>query len=106
MTLTAYYQLRNTKPAGLGFELLSSEPGAFIVLEECSYEKPYEIARYGHNGSAGDRANAFSCAMNKARSLQNYSGAKLGLQRLRRNCLNHPVIIVCSLCPPLAGFFM
>ncbi len=47
------------------------------VLEECSYEKPYEIARYGHNGSAGDRSNAFSCAMNKARSLQNYSGAKL-----------------------------
>ncbi|QHU76574.1 hypothetical protein FBF54_28015 (plasmid) [Klebsiella pneumoniae] len=61
----------------LGFELLTSEPGAFIVLEECSYEKPYEIARYGHNGSAGDRSNAFSCAMNKARSLQNYSGAKL-----------------------------
>ncbi|MDG6213840.1 hypothetical protein RA300_27730 [Klebsiella pneumoniae subsp. pneumoniae] len=77
MTLTAYYQLRNTKAAGLGFELLTSEPGAFIVLEECSYEKPYEIARYGHNGSAGDRSNAFSCAMNKARSLQNYSGAKL-----------------------------
>ncbi len=50
---------------------------SFIVLEECSYEKPYEIARYGHNGSAGDRSNAFSCAMNKARSLQNYSGAKL-----------------------------
>ncbi|HBQ8794263.1 TPA: hypothetical protein L9B16_004992, partial [Klebsiella quasipneumoniae] len=48
MTLTAYYQLRNTKAAGLGFELLTSEPGAFIVLEECSYEKPYEIARYGH----------------------------------------------------------
>ncbi len=47
------------------------------MLEECSYEKPYEIARYGHNGSAGDRSNAFSCAMNKARSLQNYSGAKL-----------------------------
>lgn len=23
MTLTAYYQLRNTKPAGLGFELLT-----------------------------------------------------------------------------------
>ncbi|HED9569823.1 TPA: hypothetical protein R6P81_005440, partial [Klebsiella pneumoniae] len=53
MTLTAYYQLRNTKAAGLGFELLTSEPGAFIVLEESSYEKPYEIARYGHNGSAG-----------------------------------------------------
>lgn len=70
MTLTAYYQLRNTKAAGLGFELLTSEPGAFIVLEESSYEKPYEIARYGHNGSAGDRSNAFSCAMNKARSLQ------------------------------------
>lgn len=77
MTLTAYYQLRNTKAEGLGFELLTSEPGAFIVLEESSYEKPYEIARYGHNGSAGDRSNAFSCAMNKARSLQNYSGAKL-----------------------------
>ena len=103
MTLTAYYQLRNTKAAGLGFELLTSEPGAFIVLEECSYEKPYEIARYGHNGSAGDRSNAFSCAMNKARSLQ---WSKAGLQRLRRNCLNHPVIAVCSLCPPLAGFFM
>ncbi|MFW8976041.1 hypothetical protein [Klebsiella sp. R19] len=44
---------------------------------QSSYEKPYEIARYGHNGSAGDRSNAFSCAMNKARSLQNYSGAKL-----------------------------
>ncbi|MEH8723109.1 hypothetical protein RAG44_26615 [Klebsiella pneumoniae] len=39
MTLTAYYQLRNTKAAGLGFELLTSEPGAFIVLEESSYEK-------------------------------------------------------------------
>ncbi|ENC9862449.1 hypothetical protein ABLG29_005951 [Klebsiella variicola] len=77
MTLTAYYQLRNTKTAGLGFELLTSEPGAFIVLEECSYEKPYVITRYGHNGSAGDRSNALSCAMNKARSLQNYSGAKL-----------------------------
>ena len=45
MTLTAYYQLRNTKAAGLGFELLTSEPGAFIVLEECSYEKLYEITR-------------------------------------------------------------
>ena len=33
MTLTAYYQLRNTKAAGLGFELLTSEPGACIVLE-------------------------------------------------------------------------
>lgn len=29
MTLTAYYQLRNAKAAGLGFELLTSEPGAF-----------------------------------------------------------------------------
>lgn len=77
MTLTAYYQLRNTKSSGLGFELLTSEPGAFIVLEECSYEKPYEIARYGYNGSAGDRSNAFSCTMNKASSLHNYSGAKL-----------------------------
>ena len=47
------------------------------MLEECSYEKPYEIARYGHNGSAGDRSNAFSCTMNKASSLHNYSGAKL-----------------------------
>jgi hypothetical protein len=54
MTLTAYYQLRNTKPQVL-VSLLTSEPGAFIVLEESSYEKPYEIARYGHNGSAGDR---------------------------------------------------
>ncbi len=25
MTLTAYYQLKNTKAAGLGFELLTSE---------------------------------------------------------------------------------
>ncbi|EKB70841.1 Uncharacterised protein [Klebsiella pneumoniae] len=45
MTLTAYYQLRNTKSSGLGFELLTSKPGAFIVLEECSYEKLYEITR-------------------------------------------------------------
>lgn len=75
MTLTAYYQLKNTKNAGLGIELLDSEAAAFIVLEECNYEKPNEIARYGHNGSAGDRSNAFSCAMNKARCSQNYSGA-------------------------------
>ncbi|HHD7482154.1 TPA: hypothetical protein ACOVJJ_004904 [Klebsiella oxytoca] len=77
MTLTVYYQLRNSKTAGLGFELLNNEPGAFVVLEEYGYERPYEITRYGHNGSAGDRSNAFSCAMNKARSLQNYSGVKL-----------------------------
>ncbi|HAT1642339.1 TPA: hypothetical protein I8Y18_003501 [Raoultella ornithinolytica] len=77
MTLTDYYQLKNTKKAGLGFELLNSESGAFVVLEECSYERPNEVARFGHNGTAGDRSNAFSCAMNKARSLQNYSGAKL-----------------------------
>lgn len=44
MTLTAYYQLKNTKNAGLGIELLDSEAAAFIVLEECSYEKPNEIA--------------------------------------------------------------
>ena len=50
MTLTAYYQLRNTKAAGLGFELLTSEPGAFIVLEECSYEKPYELPVMGITG--------------------------------------------------------
>ena len=39
MTLTAYYQLRNTKSSGLGFELLTSEPGAFIVLEEALLNK-------------------------------------------------------------------
>ena len=50
MTLTAYYQLRNTKAAGLGFELLTSEPGAFIVLEESSYEKPYELPVMGITG--------------------------------------------------------
>ncbi len=45
MTLTAYYQ-RNTKAAGLGFELLTSEPGAFkMCWKKASYEKPYEIAQ-------------------------------------------------------------
>ncbi|MEQ0006725.1 hypothetical protein ABLU95_10885 [Klebsiella sp. GG_Kp146] len=75
MTFTAYYQLKNTKKDGLGVKLLNSIAGTFVVLEECSYERPREIARFGHNGTAGDRSNAFSCAMNRARSLQNYSGA-------------------------------
>ncbi|WP_227522446.1 hypothetical protein [Klebsiella pneumoniae] len=50
MTLTAYYQLRNTKAAGLGFELLTSEPGAFIVLEECSYENRMKLPAMGITG--------------------------------------------------------
>lgn len=50
MTLTAYYQLRNTKAAGLGFELLTSEPGAFIVLEECSYENRMKLPAMGIMG--------------------------------------------------------
>ena len=45
-------------------------------------------------------------AMNKARSLQNYSGAKLDYNVLRRNCLNHPVMAVCSLLPAMTGFYV
>lgn len=56
-TLTAYYQLANTKTDSAGLTLLDSQPGAFVVLEECSYDRPVEIARYGHNGNAGDRSD-------------------------------------------------
>ncbi|TKI26596.1 hypothetical protein FCN82_29150 [Klebsiella variicola] len=67
----------NSKRPHKSLELMT--PVDYILRESknCNMWWTHTIARYGHNGSAGDRSNAFSCAMNKARSLQNYSGAKL-----------------------------
>ncbi len=50
MTLTAYYQLRNTKAAGLGFELLTSEAGAFIVLENAVMRNRMKLPAMGITG--------------------------------------------------------
>jgi len=66
--------LKNTKRTGLGWEMLDSTAGAFVVLEECSHSAPYEIGRFAHNGTAVSRANAFREAQTLAGSRDIYDG--------------------------------
>lgn len=66
--------LKNTKRTGLGWEMLDSTAGAFVVLEECSHSAPYEIGRFTHDGTAVNRANAFREAQTLAGSRDKYNG--------------------------------
>ncbi len=74
--MTPLSEIKNTNIVGLGIEMLASEPGAFVVMEECTYDSPYEIARYEHDGSPVKRANAYGNAVNKSISSQNYDGSQ------------------------------
>lgn len=73
-TLTPSTDLQNIKRVGLGWEMLDSTAGAFVVLEECSHSAPYEIGRFDHNGTAKSRANAFREAQTLAGSRDKYTG--------------------------------
>ncbi|VGQ13007.1 hypothetical protein SB5439_05126 [Klebsiella variicola] len=75
-TRKTIHDLENVKKAGIGFELLDSTPGAFIVLECCSYDEPTEVARFNHDGTAHSRSLACSKAVNSARSSQAYDGTQ------------------------------
>lgn len=72
--LTPSTDLKNTKRTGLGWEMLDSTAGAFVVLEECSHSAPYEIGRFKHDGTAVSRANAFREAQTLAGSRDKYNG--------------------------------
>ncbi|HGA8481228.1 TPA: hypothetical protein ACITN2_004668 [Salmonella enterica subsp. enterica serovar Virchow] len=75
--LTPSTDLQNIKRVGLGWEMLDSAPGAFVVLEECSHSAPYEIGRFDHNGTAKSRANAFREAQTLAGSRDKYNGERM-----------------------------
>lgn len=69
-------EIRNIKPEGFGFAMLDFFPGSFVVMEECSYDEPYEIARFAHTGGAISRAEAYDKAITKARLSQKYDGSQ------------------------------
>ncbi|ENG8827678.1 hypothetical protein ABVL22_004283 [Salmonella enterica] len=72
--LTPSTDFKNVKPSGMGYEMLDSAPGAFVVLKECSYDAPIRVESYQHDGSAANRSTAYSRARSLAHDQQDYSG--------------------------------
>ncbi|HFD6166025.1 TPA: hypothetical protein ACF5HI_004581 [Salmonella enterica] len=73
-TLTPSTDLKNVKPSGMGYEMLDSAPGAFVVLKECNYDDAIRVKSYKHDGSAASRSTAYSRARSLAHDQQDYSG--------------------------------